>query len=288
MNRYPDAVLGSANRCAAVSGGVLVINADDWGRDAITTARILDCVRHGAVASVSAMVFMEDSLRAAEIARERGVEAGLHLNLTTPFSAAGCARRLVERQQDVSRYLRRHPLAQVMFHPGLMRSFEYVVEAQIAEFRRLYGAHLERIDGHHHMHLCANVLFGGLLPREILVRRNFSFQTGEKSLWNRLYRRAVDAVLARRYRLVDYFFSLGPLEPPSRLERIFSLARRFVVEMETHPVQADEYRFLVGGALCRRAMGITLAPPSAVPRRARSGLTATLRAGRRAPVKKAV
>src|SRR5438445_7602395 len=65
--------------------GVLIINADDWGRECETTDRILDCICCGAVSSVSGMVFMEDSERAACIAREKGVDVGLHLNFTTPF-----------------------------------------------------------------------------------------------------------------------------------------------------------------------------------------------------------
>ena len=255
----------------APRAGLLIVNADDWGRDPLTTGRVLDCALRGAVSSVSAMVFMEDSERAAAIARERGIEAGLHLNLTTSFSAPGCPTQLVERQQELARYLLRHRLAQVVFHPGLTRSFEYVVATQLDEFRRLYGADPDRLDGHHHMHLCANVFLGGLLPPGTLVRRNFSFQAGEKSLWNRLYRRFVDGMLARRHRLVDFFFSLAPLEPPVRLQRIFSLAREFVVEVETHPVHPEEYRFLTGGEISRRAGDVRIAPPSAVLRRRCTG-----------------
>lgn len=68
--------------------GVVAINADDWGRDANTTDRILECVQGCVVSSVSAMVFMEDSERAAHAAREHHVDAGLHLNFTTPFTAS--------------------------------------------------------------------------------------------------------------------------------------------------------------------------------------------------------
>src|SRR5580704_8891452 len=64
--------------------GLLILNADDWGRDRETTERIFDCVRRGTVSSVSAMVFMQDSERAAGIAREANVDAGLHMNFTTP------------------------------------------------------------------------------------------------------------------------------------------------------------------------------------------------------------
>src|SRR5216683_5350061 len=150
----------------------LIVNADDWGRDHETTERIFECIRRGTVSSVSAMVFMEDSERAAALAMERGVDAGLHLNFTTPFSARQCPPSLAGRQQDLARYLLRYRLAQVVFHPGLMRSFEYVLAIQLDEFRRLYGAAPDRLDGHHHMHLCANVLFGRLLPVGTIARRS--------------------------------------------------------------------------------------------------------------------
>jgi hypothetical protein len=215
------------------------------------------------------MVFMEDSERAAATARERGIDAGLHLNLTTPFSAPKCPARLLEHQRELARHLLRHRLAPVVFRPGLSRSFEYVVVAQREEFSRLYGTDPERLDGHHHMHLCANVLLGRLLPPGTLVRRSFSFQRGEKSFCNRLYRHAVDRILARHHRLVDFFFSLAPIEPASRLQRIFSLARQFVVEIETHPIQPDEYRFLTAGGIIRFANGVPIVPASAVSKSAK-------------------
>ncbi len=233
--------------------GLLIVNADDWGRESRTTNRILDCALRGAISAVSAMVFMEDSERAAAMARESGIDAGLHLNFTTPFSAPNCPARLREHQQALAAYLLRHPFARVVFHPGLVRSFEYVVAAQCDEFRHLYGAEPKRLDGHHHMHLCANVLLGGLLPPGALVRRHFSYEAHEKAVRNRIFRRFTDVLLTRRHRVVDFFFSLPPLAPPSRLQRIFRLAHRFVVEVETHPVRPEEYQFLAGGEIFRLA-----------------------------------
>ena len=245
--------------------GRLIVNADDWGRDRNTTDRISECSIRGSVSSVSAMVFMEDSERAATLALERGIDAGLHLNFTTAFSSRSCPPSLARHQQDLAKRLLRHRLAQVLFYPGLMSSFEYVVAAQIEEYCRLYGAGPERLDGHHHMHLCANVLWGKLLPAGTVVRRNFSFQPGEKGLGNRLYRKAVDRTLARRHRLVNFLFSLLPLEPAGRLQRIFSLARESVVELETHPVNPEEYRILCGGEICCRIGDLPIASRFAMP-----------------------
>lgn len=239
--------------------GALIVNADDWGRDRETTDRIFDCVARRTVSSVSAMVFMEDSERSASLARERQIDAGLHINFTTRFSSPNAPSRLVERQQEIVAYLLRRRFNQTIFHPWLAGSFEYVMAAQLEEYCRIYGAEPERLDGHHHMHLCANVLLAQLLPPGTVVRRNFSFQAGEKGFVNRVYRRAVDNRLGRRHRIVDYLFGLAPLEPQARLGRILSLARQFVVEVETHPVNADEYNFLTGGDAVRWAHDFPIA-----------------------------
>jgi len=245
-------------------GGLLVVNADDWGRDARTTDRILDCSRAGAISSASAMVFMEDSERAAAMASENCIETALHLNFTSAFSDARCPAKLLECQERVARHLLRHRLAPALFHPGLRRCFEYLVIAQIDEYRRLYGGDPARLDGHHHMHLSANVLLEGLLPEGTIVRRNFSFQAGEKSICNRLYRKVSDRWLGSRHRLADYFFSIVPLHPDARLRRIYSLACTSVVELETHPIQPDEYQYLAGGKIFAKIGAARIAPPFAM------------------------
>jgi chitin disaccharide deacetylase len=244
---YSDAADEPNRRYGNTPGpGALIVNADDWGRTYENTKRTLECIGRGTVSSVSAMVFMEDSERAAAVASEHKIDAGLHLNFTTAFSGSLVSARLREHQERVSKFLGRHRFAQVIFHPGLVTSFEYVVAAQHEEFRRLYGTEPARLDGHHHMHLCSNVLVGRLLPPGTIIRRNFSFQPGEKSFVNRLYRNTGDYLLARRHQVVDFFFSLPPLKPQSRLERILSLAQEFTVEVETHPINVAEYRFLMG------------------------------------------
>ena len=230
---------------ARKTAGALIINADDWGRDASTTDAIFRCVRRGTVSSASAMVFMADSERAAVIAREHNVEVGLHMNLTTDFSAPGVPQRLVEQHRRISSYLRNNSVARVFYNPWLSRSFEYVVKAQIEEFTRMFGTLPTRIDGHHHAHLCSNVLVGGLLPRGVSVRRYFSYEQGQ-DVRNRLFRSLTDRLLAKRYRMTDFFFSLPPISSPDRLSRIFSLASTHVVEVETHPINPEECDFLMG------------------------------------------
>jgi predicted glycoside hydrolase/deacetylase ChbG (UPF0249 family) len=232
--------------------GLLVINADDWGQDDYTTKCILSCVRAGTVTSVSAMVFMEDSVNGAEVARVANVDAGLHINLTTPFTAPGCPTGLRDRQSRIVGYLRAHRWARMLFHPLLVADFDYVVKAQLEEFQRLYGAAPARLDGHHHMHLCANVLLQRLLPAGTRVRRNLSFAAGEKSVVNRAYRRCVDTALAHRHRLTDFLLTLDALCASNRVEWALQLARVHLVEIETHPAVSAESAFLASAPVRER------------------------------------
>lgn len=229
--------------------GFLMVNGDDWGENVETTDKILDCVALGTVTSVSALVFMADSERAAELARERQIDAGLHMNFVSPYSGSSVPVRLSDHLDRTSRYLLCNRLAPILFNPLLVRSFEYLMSRQLDEYRRIYGKDPSRVDGHLHMHLSANVLLQGLLPPRAVVRRNFWFEPGEKSVWNRYYRSMVDYYVRRKHRLADFFFSIAPLQPKSRLQKIYSLARDHVVEIETHPVHADEYHYLAKGGI---------------------------------------
>jgi hypothetical protein len=242
---------GTNTRLQPALGGCLIINADDWGRDARTTDRTFECFQHGGLSSASGMVFMQDSARAASIATEQGLDIGLHLNLTAPFSAPEVPTRLATHHQKVREYLCAHRFARLLYNPGLANSVEYAVARQLEEFSRLYGRTPDRIDGHHHMHLSANVLLQGLLPSRTIVRRHFSYEPGEKMVRNSVFRLYSRALLGGRYRVMDFFFSLPPFAPAVRMQRMFNLARRFNVEVETHPINHEEYRFLTGGDLLR-------------------------------------
>lgn len=246
-------VPASSRACAptAAESGFVIVNADDWGRDRATTDRSLDCFLLNAISSVSAMVFMCDSKRASNIALDHRIDAGLHLNFTTLYSSPQCPPRLIEHQNRLSRYLNSCSIARVLYHPALANSFEYVARAQFEEFERLYGICATRIDGHHHMHLSANVLFGRFIPAGCIARRNLTFNSGEKRPLNRLYRRWQDRSLARKYRLTDYFFDLKELIRHNRVQRILELASHFDVEIETHPIMSNEYAFLTKGGLVR-------------------------------------
>jgi predicted glycoside hydrolase/deacetylase ChbG (UPF0249 family) len=235
---------------------MIIVNADDWGRSPAETNAAAECIRAGRITSVTAMVFMRDSERAAELAKGLNAGVGLHLNLSQTFTADAGQAMLSERHGRIVRFLTFNKFALLMYNPFLRSSFEYVYEAQIQEFCRLYGRPPSHIDGHHHKHLCTNMLVDRIIPEEERVRRNFHYVPGQKSRINRMYRRTVDRVLARRYRVTDYLFSLSETLESIHLESVFRLARTSTVELMTHPVSVRERAYLLGDDYLARLAGL--------------------------------
>jgi predicted glycoside hydrolase/deacetylase ChbG (UPF0249 family) len=225
---------------------MIIITADDYGKTRQATDGILRCFSSRRVTSASAMVFMEDSQRAAPLALETGLETGLHINLTMPFSSDRAAPNVRRHHGRVAAYLAINKLTQVVYNPLLAGSFDYLFKAQRDEFVLLYGKEPGFYNGHHHMHLCANMLMGRIMPKGARVRRTFTFDPGERLFFNLFYRALLDRAVDQRYVSTDYFFSLSPRQDHERLRGIFHRALSRQVEMEVHPENADEREFLCG------------------------------------------
>ena len=243
---------------------MIIINADDWGRTKVETDVALACCKAGSVTSVSAMVFMEDSERAAALAREHGVDTGLHLNLSQHFTAATGCGRATESHNRIVRFLTWNKYAQILYHPLLRDDFHRDYQMQLAEFVRIYGKAPSHIDGHQHMHLCSNMVLDKVIPNGERLRRTFSFWPGERGLLNRTYRRLVDRILAARYRLTDYFFALSQNQRQEQLQRISGLSSSAKVELMTHPAKPDEYAVLMGDTFRALLAGLDVRPYTAI------------------------
>jgi predicted glycoside hydrolase/deacetylase ChbG (UPF0249 family) len=227
---------------------MLIINADDWGRSVAETDAALRCYRAGRITSVSVMVFMADSERAARLAKDYELDdVGLHLNFSEEFTDKSCSETLKEHHGRIIRFLKLGKYAQLLYNPFLRKAFAYCYHAQVEEFMRLFEKSPSHIDGHHHMHLCANVLFSSMIPGGTKLRRNFSFWPGEKSWLNRAYRALADRRLACRYRLTDYFFDLTQCIEEKKLDRVAALAKSSNVELLTHPIVNGEEAYLMSG-----------------------------------------
>jgi chitin disaccharide deacetylase len=224
---------------------MLIINADDLGRSKAATDNALSCYARQRITSTSAMVFMEDSERAAQLAEAAGIDVGLHINFSERFTGGSVLEELHDSQERLCRFLRRNKYAHLLYNPFLSEQFRKVFQAQYREFIRLYGRGPSHLDGHQHMHLASNMLVEGIIPRGTKVRRSFSFWPGEKSFANRLYRAGVDRWLGRRHRLTDFFFALSQHSDLTRLERVIGLAEDATVELMAHPQLRQEYDLLM-------------------------------------------
>ena len=189
---------------------VLIINADDWGGWPEATDAAFECFGRSWISSASAMVFMADSLRGAELARQCGIDVGLHLNLNQEFTGEKVPDAIRARHMQVARFLNANRYAQIIYNPMLRAPLELLVRTQIEEFERLYGKAPSHIDGHQHMHLCANMVIANHLPARFKVRRSFSFRPGEKNWLNRAYRSWLDRRVCKRHRVDRLLFCAFP------------------------------------------------------------------------------
>ncbi len=224
---------------------MLIITADDYGKTRHATNSILQCFSNKRITAASAMVYMEDSARAAALATQNGMEVGLHLNFTMPFNISNIPFKLRYHHDKVVSYLTKNKLAQIIYNPLLINSFNFLFLAQQEEFMRLYGRNPDFYNGHHHMHLCANILMGGMIPKGVRVRRTFTFDQGEKNPFNLLYRHILNIFVFRNYISTDSFFSILPIQNYERLRSIFNRAVQETVEIEVHPENMEEIKFLL-------------------------------------------
>jgi predicted glycoside hydrolase/deacetylase ChbG (UPF0249 family) len=208
---------------------MLIVNADDFGSGSNVTDAICEAFDAAVITSASGMVWMHDSTRAADIAVERSLPLGLHLNLTLPFSGLDVSQSVQERQRRLTEIFTRDGWwreAGRRFDRELLRS---AIEDQVERFCEQFGEPTH-IDGHHHVHLYEAVL--ELLPRTWPLRPPLRAPAQAGARLNRRERR-----LHRRFRAPDLSFAFERVHPAvggTGLE-VLDRAREVCVEVMTHP-----------------------------------------------------
>ena len=239
--------------------GLLIVNADDFGGNSLATDRILKCFAAGAVTSTSAMVYMNDSRRAAALARASGLPVGLHLNLTQEFEDEAITADVYARQARARRHLSGRRLARVALNPPLIPLVKRCIADQLACFRELYGCEPTHIDGHNHAHLSPTVLLA--LPRGVAVRTADS-SPGARPGVGALMRRARHRFIASRQLSTERFLAIDPIAASptaTSIEALLGNADSQSVEIMTHPDRERDYELLMSAqwlqALSRRRVG---------------------------------
>jgi predicted glycoside hydrolase/deacetylase ChbG (UPF0249 family) len=221
--------------------GLLIVNADDWGGERRSTEAIHEAFGAGRVTSTTAMVFMDDSDRAAEIAKAESLPVGLHLNLTQPFTDPAVPEPVRERQRRVTAAF----LGQGGDgHPGVSQRRRWLYDPRIADlvgdalrdqlerFEALYGGPPTHLDGHNYVDTAPNVFLSPALPRGMKMRNSldrYPLDRGPMAVARALRQQ----LRGRRFRSTRYVLHISDLDLPD--DPRLALAEADPVEVICHP-----------------------------------------------------
>lgn len=230
--------------------GLLIVNADDWGAALAATTAILTAFRAGAVTSTSAMVFMADSERAAEVAREESVPTGLHLNLSQRFDGETVPAKAQDHHERALTQFRDPARARWRFTRAAHRAATLTIRDQLAEFRRIYGRPPTHVDSHHHVHVSPSVFLSPALTPGSRVRQTRSPAPHAPRVWAgpRVARRVKHRLLSSRFHTTQRFWAIDDVHPArggSGFDRAASIVHREPVEIMCHPSFAEDLPLLL-------------------------------------------
>ena len=154
----------------------------------------------------------------------RKIDVGLHVNLTTFFSAFTCPAELLHHHQKVAGYLKRHRLAQIVYHPGLSRSFQYVLTAQLINSS---VSTTKRPTVWTAITICTCVrtcCCRGSCRLEASLGEIFHFYRARRVSPIMRTGKSQMFILGRRHRMTDFFFSLSRWNLQGKSTADFSLS----------------------------------------------------------------
>jgi predicted glycoside hydrolase/deacetylase ChbG (UPF0249 family) len=145
------------------------ICADDIGQDPAIAEGCLELFALGRLNQISVLSqspFIKDHLQQISLARQQGLQVGLHFNLTLPFN-------------DTTFCM---PLGRLVLqsHLGLLskRSIQQALDAQVKQFEDLFQFSPDFIDGHQHVHQFPQI-------RDLLIELAMHCYRDHPSLWMR-------------------------------------------------------------------------------------------------------
>lgn len=124
----------------------LIVNADDFGLTSGVSRGIIETHEHGIVSSTTALVTRPIPEEMVERVRASGMGIGLHVNFTLGSPLTGAA-SLVD---DLGKFVRDARQAAARATPP---DIQREIQAQLAEFHRIFGGPPTHLDTHHHVGL---------------------------------------------------------------------------------------------------------------------------------------
>jgi chitin disaccharide deacetylase len=230
---------------------LLIVNADDLGYNQPATDAIAESFRAGRITSATAMVYMRDSDRAAEIAREIGLPVGLHINFTEPFDDPDVPADLRARHLEMVRrfggpsfvYRSRRWL----YDRKLREPVGRCIAEQLERFEAIYGGPPTHVDGHMHVHVCPNVGLSSAIPAGMKMRNSLGMPPLAGGAMARLTK-ARQRIILRKRLSTAYFLNITDLHPEfveGGVRSRLGLAEQASVELMAHPGFCHEYTMLM-------------------------------------------
>jgi predicted glycoside hydrolase/deacetylase ChbG (UPF0249 family) len=243
---------------------LLIVNADDLGYNEPTTDAIASCFRAGRITSATAMVYMRDSDRAAEVAREIGLPVGLHLNFTEPFDDPGVPSGVRERHLETTRKFGGPSFVfrsrRWIYDPRLKDATERCIAEQLERFEQIFGSPPTHIDGHMHVHVCPNVGLASTIPPGMKMRNTLGAGPSPSGLMPRLVA-ARQRILLRDRLSTSYFLNITDLHPEfveAGTRGGLAPAESTSVEVMAHPGFGHEYTMLMAPVWAEWTEGLRL------------------------------
>jgi hypothetical protein len=238
--------------------GLLIVNADDWGGSEATTDAIQGTFEAGRITSTSALMYMEDSDRAAAIARRSGHPVGLHLNLTQAFADPATPTRIADRQRRLAEtflgegsdsQLGTVRLRRWFYDPRLRTEIDAAIADQIERFEGLYERTPTHFDGHNYVDLCPNVFLSRPLPGGSKIRNSLDRFPLDRSPMGAV-RNVRQTLRSRRFASTRYVLHIAELElgPEPPADPRLGLAKEVPVEVISHPDEPAELAALMSSA----------------------------------------
>jgi len=196
--------------------------------------------------STSAMTFMADSERAADLARETQIPVGLHLNLDEKFTGPAIPSTLREHHQKIAAYLNARKWNQILYNPFLRNAFRLW-------FFRPSGMNLSGFITKNHsgwmgIVTCIYVWICCYQERfrtGLKIRRNFTFYRGEKNPIIAFIGAWLIGGCNQLFMHRFLFFSMKPIDL-AKLQRLVILSKTSDVDqLWCIPDGENEYLFLL-------------------------------------------
>ncbi|MFA7061758.1 MAG: ChbG/HpnK family deacetylase, partial [Pedobacter sp.] len=155
------------------------------------------------------------------------------------------------RQKRLVGFFSPNKYNRLLYNPLISNDVKLCFKAQLEEFVRLYGKFPSHIDGHHHIHLCSNVIIDKVIPSQFAVRRGVSFEKHERNILNKAYRNIVNIIVKRRHVCVDKFYVMDSHLLKSGIQHIVTESKTCNLELSSHPEKSESYEFLMGADFLR-------------------------------------